>query len=66
MTRISNHDFEMAKQYLEDPNGFDLTELTEKSELLRNYHNAGDNAGNTEIESIKKNYNLILNVISIQ
>jgi len=46
LTRISDHDFELAKQYLVDPDGFDLSELTKKSELLRNYHNVWDNAGN--------------------
>jgi hypothetical protein len=55
MTRISDPDFEMAKQYLEDPDGFDLSELTEKSELLKNYHNAGDNAGKLSDLEIKGN-----------
>jgi Zn-dependent M28 family amino/carboxypeptidase len=60
MTRIPDHDFELAKQYLEDPDRFDLAELTEKSELLRNYHNAGDNAGRLENIEIRKNVQTIM------
>jgi Zn-dependent M28 family amino/carboxypeptidase len=65
MTRISDPDFEMAKQYLEDPDRFDLSELTKKSELLRNYHNAEDNAGKLGDIENRWDLNLILEVINL-
>lgn len=63
MTRISDHDFKMAKQYLKDPDGFDLPELTEKSELLRNYHNAHDNKDNIIDNFILENINILTQMI---
>jgi hypothetical protein len=59
MTRISDPDFEMAKQYLEDPDRFDLSELTEKSELLKKYHNEMDHVWNLGKCEISHNSDLI-------